>query len=132
MSCYIASDSFCILSISNRIFTNEKNRYKWINSFHQSLLSPFCCSVVLSCLTLCDRIHCSLPGSSVLHCLPLKLMSTESMMSCSHLILCHLLLLLPSILPSIRSFPVSQLFPSVEQSIGASASVLVFPMNIQG
>jgi len=34
----------------------------------------------------------------------LKLMSTESVMSSNHLILCHPLLLLPSIFPSIRVF----------------------------
>ena len=34
----------------------------------------------------------------------LKLMSTESLMPPNHLILCHLLLLLPSIIPSIRVF----------------------------
>ena len=34
----------------------------------------------------------------------LKLMSIESLMPSSHLILCHLLLLLPSIFPSIRVF----------------------------
>ena len=34
----------------------------------------------------------------------LKLMSLESVMSSNHLILCHLLLLSPSILPSIRVF----------------------------
>ena len=34
----------------------------------------------------------------------LKFMSTESVMPSSHLILCHPLLLLPSILPSIRLF----------------------------
>ena len=49
----------------------------------------------------------------------LKLMSIESMMPSSHLILCHLLLLFLSVFPSID-----------DQSIGASASVLL--MNIQG
>ena len=34
----------------------------------------------------------------------LKLVSIESVMPSSHFILCHLLLLLPSILPSIRAF----------------------------
>ena len=34
----------------------------------------------------------------------LKLMSIKSVMPCNHLILCHPLLLLPSILPSIRGF----------------------------
>ena len=38
----------------------------------------------------------------------LKLMSIESATPSNHLILCCLLLLLPSIFPSIRSFPVSQ------------------------
>ena len=34
--------------------------------------------------------------------------------------------------PALRSFQVSQLFPSGGQSIGVSASALVLPMNIQG
>ena len=64
----------------------------------------------------------------------LKLMSIESVMPSNHLILCHPLLLLPSIFPIIRVFfPISQLFASDGQSIGASASALVLPMlNIQG
>ena len=37
-------------------------------------------------------------------CSLLKLMSIESVMPCSHLILCHPLLLLPSVFPSIRVF----------------------------
>ena len=59
-----------------------------------------------------------------------KLMSIESVMPPNHLILCCPLLLLPSIFPSIRVFPMSQLITSGGQSIGASASVLT--MNIQG
>ena len=50
----------------------------------------------------------------------LKLMSIELMMPSNHLILCHPLLLLPSIFPSIREsapFPMSQLFASAGQSI---------------
>ena len=62
----------------------------------------------------------------------LKLMSIESVMPSNHLILCHPLLLLPSIFPSIRIFPVGQLFASGGQSSGASASVSVLPMKIQG
>ena len=48
-----------------------------------------------------------------------------------HLILCRPLLLLPSVFPSIRSFPMSQFFASGGQSIGVSASTSVLPMNIQ-
>ena len=62
----------------------------------------------------------------------LKLMSIKSVMPSNHLILCHPLLFLPSIVPNIRlSFLVSQVFPSCGQSIGVSASVSVLPMNIQ-
>ena len=49
----------------------------------------------------------------------LKLMLSESMIPSNHLILCHSLLLLPSIFPSIRVFPLSWLFASGGQSIGA-------------
>ena len=52
-------------------------------------------------------------------------------MPSNHLIFCHPLLLLPSIFPSIRIFPMSQFFTSGGQSIGASASASVLPMNIQ-
>ena len=53
-------------------------------------------------------------------------------MPSNHLILCCLVLLLPSIFPSSGSFPMSQLFTSCGQSIGASPSASVLPMNIQG
>ena len=62
----------------------------------------------------------------------LKFLSIESVMVSSHLILCCLLLLLPSLFPTSGSFPASQFFISGGQSIGASASAAVLPMNIQG
>ena len=46
-------------------------------------------------------------------------------MPSSHLTLCHPLLLLSSVFPSIRVFLVSQLFASYGQNIGASASLSV-------
>ena len=61
----------------------------------------------------------------------LKLMSIESVMPSNHLILCHPLLLLPSIFLSLRVFPMSQLFPTGGQRTGASASASTPPMNIQ-
>jgi len=57
----------------------------------------------------------------------LKLMSLESVMPSNHLILCHPLLLLTSIFPSIRVFSIRWLFASGGLSIRASASVL--PIN---
>ena len=69
-----------------------------------------CCSVIQSCLTFCDPVDCSIPGFHVLHYLSqlFKLMSTESMMPSNHLILCHPLLLLSSIFPSIKIFSSEQ------------------------
>ena len=63
-------------------------------------------SVAQSCLTLCDPMNCSTPGLPVHHQLPefTQLMSIESVMPSSHLILCRPLLLLPPIPRSIRVF----------------------------
>ena len=67
-------------------------------------------SITQLCPTLCDPMDCSTPGLPVHHQLPeftqslLKLMSIESVMPSSHLILCRPLLLLPPIPPSIRVF----------------------------
>ena len=63
-------------------------------------------SVAQSCPTLCDHMICSMPGLlSITNSQSLlKLMSIESMMPSSHLILCCPLLLLPPIPPSISLF----------------------------
>ena len=59
-----------------------------------------------SCPTLCNPMDCSMLGFPVLHHLPelIKLMSIELVMPSNHLILCHPLLLLSSIFPSIKVF----------------------------
>ena len=62
----------------------------------------------------------------------LKFMSIKSVMPSNHVILCQSLLLLPSIMPKIRVFQMSQFFTSGGQSIWVSASASVFQMNIQG
>ena len=56
----------------------------------------------------------------------------ESVMSSSHLILCHPPLLLPPIPPSIRVFSMSQLFAWGGQSTGVSALASLFPKKSQG
>ena len=60
----------------------------------------------LSHIRLCYLVTCSTPGFPVLHISwsVLKLISIEPMMPSNHLFLCHPLLLLPSIFPSIRVF----------------------------
>ena len=90
-------------------------------------------SVQLSHSVMSDSLkpqNCSMPGLLV-HCqLP---ESTQTHVHCvsnasNHLIFCRTLLL-PS---ASGSFPMSQLFASVGQSIGDSASASVLSMNIQG
>ena len=72
-------------------------------------------------------------GFTVLHYLPefAQFHVIELMMSSIHPFLCFPHLLLPSIFPSIRVFSVNQYFASGGQSIGASASALILPMDIQ-
>ena len=60
----------------------------------------------------------------------LKLMSVKSVMPSNHLILCHLLLLLPSIIAKIRAYLNESVLRIRLQSIGVSASASVLPMNI--
>ena len=59
-------------------------------------------------------------------------MSIESVLLSNHLILLCPLLLCFQFFPASGSFPVGWLFPSGGQSIEASASASVLPINIQG
>ena len=63
-------------------------------------------SVAQSCLTLCNpwTAACQVSLSIINSRSLLKLMSIESVRSFNHFILCHPLLLPPSIIPSIRAF----------------------------
>ena len=61
----------------------------------------------LSCVQLFETpwtAACQASLSSTIFCSLLKIMSVKSVMPSNHLILCHPLLLLPSIFPSIRVF----------------------------
>ena len=102
----------------------------WASSL---LIICWCCSVLQSCLTLWDPMDCNMQSSLffIIFQILLKLMSIETVMPSNHLILCHALPFLPPIFPSIRSFPMSWYFESSGQSIGASASAPVLPINIQ-
>ena len=89
-------------------------------------------AVAQLCPTFWDPMDCGTPGFPVHHnsCNLLKLKSIKLVMPSNHHILCCPLFHLPSIFLAAGSFPISQLFTSSGQSIGASASVL--PVNIQG
>ena len=95
------------------------------------------CCVVLSCSVVSDFLwfpwtaaHQASLSFTISWSL-FKLMSIESVMPSNRLVLCHPLLLLPSIFPSIRVFLMSWVFATGGQSIGAAASALVLPKNIQ-
>ena len=89
-------------------------------------------SVTQSFLTLSDPMDHGTPGFPVHHQLSGACSNfIESVMPSNNLILCRPLLLLPSVLPSIRVFSKSQFFTSYGQSVGALASASVLPMNIQ-
>ena len=88
---------------------------------------------LLSCIQLFATpwtAACQAPLSFTISQSLLRFMSIESVMLPNCLIFCHPLLLLPQSIPASGYFPMSQLFASGGQSIGASASVL--PVNIQG
>ena len=61
----------------------------------------------------------------------LRLMSIELVMPSKHLILCHPLLLLPSIFSSIRVFSTESVLRIRWPKYWISASASVYPMNIQ-
>ena len=72
----------------------------------QTMLEIQFSSVAQSCPTLCNLMNRSTPGLPVHHQLPesTQIHVHESVMPSNRLILCHPLLLLPSIFPSIRVF----------------------------
>ena len=109
-----------IISLIYRMYTwvvEKRNKYFRYHCF---------CSVTKSCLTLL----CNMSGFSVPHhllSLP-KLMSTESEMPSNHLILCHPLLFLPSIFPSITVFS-SELAVHIRWPKYRSFSFSISPSN---
>ena len=87
-------------------FHSSRGKFSHCYSSFLWLVQCGCCSVTQLCPTLYVPMDCSMPGFPVHHQLLelLKFMSFELVMPSNHLILCHPLLLLPSIFPSIRVF----------------------------
>ena len=113
---YNASVSFC-------------RTMKWIGHSVEFNSVQFSRSIVLFATPGAAACQASLPITSSRGLL--RLMSIQSVMPSSHLILCRPLRLLPSIFSSIKVFPMSQFFSSGGPSIGVSASASVPPMNTQ-
>ena len=99
-------------------------------------LSVCCCSVTKSSQTLCDPTDCSIPCTR----LPCSPSPGACSNSCPLSQWCYSTISSPAAslssclqsFPASGSFPMSQLFESDGQSIRASASASVLPMNIQG
>ena len=120
-----------ISNIIHSVFINHFHHFIILIAYLGPWQLSWNCSVAKSCPTLWNPMNCSTPGSPVLQCLP------EFAQAHVHLSQwCHPTILSsvgpfshPQSLPVSGSFPMSQLFTSGGQSIGALASVL--PMDIQ-
>ena len=84
----------------------------------------------LSRIRLCNPMGCCMPGFPV-HNQPRDFTQTHVHRVRDAVQSSHLLSSPSPAFPATRSFPVSQFFTSVGQSIGASASASVLPINIQ-
>ena len=108
----------------------------WLSWKNYCLEECWYCSVTKPCPNLCDPMNCSMPGLSVLHYLP------EFAQTHVHWVIDAIQPFHPLSSPSPPAFNlfqhqgffflVSQPFVSGGQSIGASASASVLPMNNQG
>ena len=90
-------------------------------------------SITQSCSTLCDPMDCNTPGFPVHHQLP-ELAQTYVHQFGDIIQPSHPVIPFSSCLwscPASGSFPMSQFFASGSQSIGASASASVLPVNTQ-
>ena len=114
-----------ILNKQNESTIDKSNKYGGI----QELLNQFS-SVTQLCPTLCDPMGCSTQASLSITSSQslLKLMSIESVMPSNHLILCHPLLLPPSIFPSIRIFS-NESVPHIRWPKDWSFSFSISPSN---
>ena len=82
------------------LFTHSSTEGHWIHGVHTSVQSFSCVQLFATPWAAARQASLSITNSQSL----LKLMSIKSLMPSNHLILCHPLLLLPSIFPSIRVF----------------------------
>ena len=90
-------------------------------------------SVIQSCPTLCDPMDISIPGHPVHHQLPEFTQNSYPLSQWCHPAISSSVVPFSSCLqsfPASGSFPVSQFLALGGQTIGASASASVLPMNI--
>ena len=113
------------------LYWGSRSSGSWYNHLGLILLLLLCSHLVAQlCLTLCNPMDCRCQVSLFLSLSQrlLKLMFIESMMPSNYLILCHPLLLLPSVFPSIRDFS-SELVLQIRWPKYWSFSFSVSPSN---
>ena len=111
-------------------YTVTLNFYKGVtglNHLKSSVQSLSCVQIFATPWTAALQTSLSITNSWSL----LKLMSIESVIPSNHLILCHPLLLPPSIFPSMRIFSNESLLYIWWPKFGVSASAPLLPINIQ-
>ena len=125
------------------IFPTQKSNRRLLHLSHwwadslplsQACYTSLVVVVVQSRLTLCDAMDCIMPGSPVLYHLPEFTQThvhwVSDAIQASHPVVPFFSCL--QSFPALGSFPVSWVFASGGQIIGASASASVLPTNIQG
>ena len=98
----------CIILLTSDCWPFDWTPTMKVNTHSLKEVQFCCCSLVTKlCPTFCDLMDRSILGSPVCYYSRrlLKFMSIELVMLPNHLIVCFLLLLLPSIFPSIKVFP---------------------------
>ena len=122
-----------LVPLWNPACTSGSSQFMYCWSLAWRILSIVFSSVAQSYSTLCDPMNRSTPGLSVHHQLPeftqTHVHRVSDAIQPSHPLLSPFSSCAQSF-PASESFPRSQLFTSSDQSIGASASAAVFPMNI--
>ena len=138
MSCVYMLDinSLSVISFANIFSHSVSWHFRFVDVQQNLALQKLLCFVVqsLSHVWLCVTSWTASRQASLaptVSCSQLKLMSIDSVMPCSHLILCHSPSPPALNLSQGQGLFQSQLFTSGGQTTGATASASVLPMNTQ-
>ena len=111
-----------------------KSMILWVNFCDRVRSVSWNCSVVQSCLNLCNLIDCRTPRFSCSALSPRTWSNSYPLSLFCHPTISASAIPLFSCLqsfPALKSFPMTRFFTSGSQSIGASAAASVLPMNIK-
>ena len=88
----------------NVLYSSQRPNIAFVICGSHFLNTSFCCQVISNSLWPPWTVACPTPLSSTVSCVLFKSMSVESVVLYNHHVLCHPLLLLPSIFPNISLF----------------------------